>query len=181
MRPCFNGKIYRLNLKTECFTIKSMVYNGEVWMKGDKKIVAYPNTKLYRTLDVAINYDEEVEDIVDSPVFEECRLKVKNEWYNYKGDLVSETKTNIAATDNSPKLSSNQLKTINSPQYAVRKQAVIRAMGFFRQPVKVKDIVRTISRTAWGAAIKEEDVEEIIGTLSEVESVEGKYMLRKKR
>jgi hypothetical protein len=53
-------------------------------------------------------------------------------------------------------------------------------MGFFRLPARIRDIARTISRTAWGATIKEEDVEDILNTLSDVESIEGKYILRKK-
>ena len=57
---------------------------------------------------------------------------------------------------------------------------LISALGFFRLPVKIKDIARTISRTAWGAPIKEDDVEEIISTLKDVESSDGKYILRKK-
>ncbi len=175
------GKLYRFNLKNECLTIKSMLYNGEVWTKGDKKIVAYPKTKMYKILDAAIDYEEIVEDIFDIPVFEECRLKVKGEWYNYKGDLLSETTTDKTEIDESPKLTSNQLRIINSPQYAERKQAVLGAMGFFKRPAKIKDIARTISRTAWGSAIKEKDVEEIISTLSEIESIEDKYILRKNR
>ena len=72
-------------------------------------------------------------------------------------------------------------RIINSPLYVVRKQAILRAMGFYRLPVDIKNITRTISRTAWGTTIKENDVKEIIDTLSEVETVEGKYILRKKR
>lgn len=173
------GNLYRLNLKNECFTIKVMLYNDGVWMKGGKKIVAYPNSKLYRVIDAAYDYSDVVEEIADSPYFEECKLKVKGEWYNCQGGLVSETTKNIAETDNSQKQSSKDLIIINSPQYAIRKQAVLRAMGFFRQPAKIKDIVRTISRTAWGSIIKEKDVEEIISTLSEVDSIDGKYILRK--
>ena len=63
--------------------------------------------------------------------------------------------------------------------YAVRKQALLRAMGYFRLPANIRDIARTISRTAWGAPITEDDVEEIISTLKDVESVEDKYILKK--
>ncbi|MBO4851533.1 MAG: hypothetical protein J5529_11655 [Prevotella sp.] len=175
------GNLYRLNLKKECFTIKVMLYNGEAWMKGGKKIIAYPNSKLYRVVDAAYDYSEVVEEIVDSPCFEECKLKVKGEWYNYQGVLVSDTTANTTETDNSQNLSSNQLRIIKSPQYEARKQAILRAMGFFRKPAKIKDIVRTISRSAWGATIKDKDVEEIISTISEVESIEGNFILRKNR
>ena len=66
--------------------------------------------------------------------------------------------------------------------YAVRKQSILRAMGYFRLPAKLRDIARTISRTAWGARIREEDVEDIISTMPEVETAEeGKYLLKGRR
>ena len=66
-----------------------------------------------------------------------------------------------------------------NPLYAVRKQAILRAMSYFRQPTEIKDITKVISRTAWGAPIREDDVEIFINTISEVENVGGKYMLKK--
>lgn len=173
------GKLYRMNLKRECFTLKSMVFNGTVWRKGEKKIVAYPNTKLYRVMNNAVYYDDVIEDIVDNPVFEKCQLKVNDEWYNYKGESVSEAITKDSEEDEAPK-PSRIARIMKSPLYAVRKQAVLRAMGYFRLPAKIRDITRTISRTAWGATIKEDEVEEIIDTIDEVESVDGKYVLRRK-
>ena len=174
------GKIYRINLKNACFTIKDMVFNGEVWMKGTKKIVAYPQTELYRIMDDVYDYGAAVEDIVDCSSFEECKLKVNGVWYNYLGDLITDSSKHDDTTDESPKQNHDFLRIIKHPLYAVRKQALLRAMGYFRLPVKIRDIARTISRTAWGAPIKEDDVEEIISTINEVESVDDKYILRKK-
>ena len=175
------GKIYRINLKNACFTIKDMVFNGEVWMKGTKKIVAYPQTELYRIMDDAYDYGAAVEDIVDAPSFEDCKLKVDGVWYNYLGDLVTDSSKRDDAFEELPKQKSNYLNVIKHPLYAVRKQAILRAMGYFRLPAKIRDIARTISRTAWGAPIKEDDVEEIIKTIKDVESVEdNSYILRKK-
>ena len=171
------GKLYRLKLKNVCFTIKSMRFNGSVWIKGEKKIVAYPQTKLYRILDSSVYYIEDVEDIVDNPVFENCKLKVKGIWYKYNGDLVTNENEN---TSDALKRDSDKLRILKSPLYAVRKQAVLRAMSFFRLPAKIKDIVRTISRTAWGSTIKEDDVEDILYTISDIEFIDGKYILRKK-
>jgi hypothetical protein len=34
------------------------------------------------------DYCDEVEDIVDVPVFENCKLKVKGIWYKYNGELL---------------------------------------------------------------------------------------------
>lgn len=173
------GKIYRLNLKKECFTIKDMQYNGQVWMKGVKKIVAYPWTVLYRIMDDAYDYSEAIEDLFDGPSFEDCKIKVNGIWYDNQGDLITDSSIRDGATKESPQNRHDYLKIIKHPLYAVRKQALLRAMGYFRLPVKIRDIARTISRTAWGAPIKEEEVEEIISTLKDVESSDGKYMLRK--
>ncbi len=81
-----NGNIYRLNLKDVCFTVKIMKFNGEVWMRGGKRIVAYPQSELYNVLDNAIDYAESVEDIKDAPSYKDCKLKVNGVWYNYNGD-----------------------------------------------------------------------------------------------
>ena len=67
-----------------------------------------------------------------------------------------------------------------SPLYAVRRQAVLRAMDYFRVPARIRDIARTISRTAWRSVIKEDDVEDIVKTIPDIESIAGKYILRKK-
>ena len=174
------GKIYRLNLKKECFTIKNMQFNGKVWQKMNKKIVAYPWTKLYRIMDEAYDFSEAVEDLFDGSSFEECKIKVKGVWYDNQGDLITDSSIHDDATEDSPKQRHDYLKIIKHPLYAVRKQALLRAMGYFRLPAKIRDIARTISRTAWGEPIKEDDVEEIISTLKDVESSDGKYILRKK-
>lgn len=173
------GKIYRLNLKKECFTIKDMQFNGKVWQKMNKKIVAYPWTELYRIMDEAYDYSEAIEDLFNGSIFEECKIKVNGIWYNYQGDLISESSKRDCATEELPKQHHDYLKIIKHPLYAIRKQALLRAMGYFRLPAKIRDIARTISRTAWGAPITEDDVEEIISTLKDVESVEDKYILKK--
>lgn len=176
-----HGKLYRLNLKDECFTIKDMKFNGEVWMKGGKKIVAYSRTKLYWIIGDALDYCDVIEDIVDCPVFNECKLKVNGEWYNYKGELVTKDTDDIEES-NVPSMSdSDKQRIVKHPLYEVRKQAILRALGYFKLPTKIRDIARTISRTAWGAPIREDVVEEIIDTIKEVESSDGKYSLRRKQ
>jgi len=175
------GKIYRLNLKKECFTIKDMQFNGKVWQKMNKKIVAYPWTKLYRIMDEAYDFSEAVEDLFDGSSFEECKIKVNGVWYDYQGDLITDSTTCDDVTEESPQKHHDYQKIIKDPLYAVRKQALLRAMGYFRLPARIRDIARTISRTAWGAPIKEDDVEEVISTIDEIKSVEdNKYILRKR-
>ena len=174
------NKLYRLNLKRECFTLKGMSFNGSVWIKGTKKIVAYPQTELYQMIIDANDYCDEVEDIVDSPVFENCKLKYKGVWYTYNGNSITDTSKKDNETDNRAKLSRETSEIKKSPLYAVRRQAVLRAMDYFRVPASIRDIARAISRTAWRSVIKEDDVEEIVKTIPDMECVDGKYILRKK-
>lgn len=174
------NKLYRLNLKRECFTLKGMSFNGSVWVKGTKKIVAYPQTELYQMIFDATDYCDEVEDIVDSPVFEECKLKFRGVWFTFNGNSITDTSKKDTETDNSTKLSRELSEIKKSPLYAVRRQAVLRAMDYFRVPVSIRDIARAISRTAWRSVIKEDDVEEIVKTIPVIECIDGKYILREK-
>ena len=174
------NKLYRLNLKRECFTLKGMSFNGSVWIKGTKKIVAYPQTELYQMIIDATDYCDEVEDIVDSPVFEECKLKFKGVWYTYNGNSITDTSKKDIETDNRTRLSRETSEIKKSPLYAVRRQAVLRAMDYFRVPVSIRDIARAISRTAWRSVIKEDEVEEIVKTIPDMQCIDGKYILWKK-
>ena len=174
------NKLYRLNLKRECFTLKSMLFNGSVWIKGTKKIVAYPQSELYQIIITVGEYIDEVEDIVDSPDFKDCKLKFKGIWYNYNGNSITDSLNNNFLTDNRVKSSQETSDIKNNPLYAVRRQAILHAMGHFRAPADIRDISRAISRTAWRSAIKEKEVEEIVKTLLEIEYVNGKYILRKR-
>ncbi len=81
-------KLYRFNLKDECFTIKDMQYKEGIWMKGSTKIVALPGSKLYSVIDNAIDYITQIEDIEDRPIFEECKLKVNGSWFGYDGTFL---------------------------------------------------------------------------------------------
>ena len=85
----FNEKLYRLNLKKECFTIKDMKYDGSVWLRGDKKIVAYPQSALYAILDDEVRYEDMIQDITDSLLFTDCKIKVGGVWYDNNGDIIN--------------------------------------------------------------------------------------------
>lgn len=182
-----SGNLYRLKLVEECFTIKEMVFDGSIWIKGDKKIVAYPRSDLFRLIYNTDDYCNIIEDIVDSPVFKDCKLKVNGNWYFYNGNIISDApiiKNEIVDTHKEED-SNRQIEVLKditkSPLYYDRRQALIRAMGFFRVPATIKDICRTISRTAWGTPIREFDVEEMLNTMPEVENRDGKYFLISRR
>lgn len=83
----FKGKLYRLNMKEECFTIKDMHYDGSIWMRGDKKIVAYPQSTLYSILSDEVRYEDMVQDIIDSQLFTDCKVKVGGVWYDNNGNI----------------------------------------------------------------------------------------------
>lgn len=85
----FKEKLYRLNLKKECFTIKDMQYDGSVWMRGDKKIVAYPQSALYTLLDGEVRYENLIQEIADSQLFADCKVKVSGVWYDNNGDVIT--------------------------------------------------------------------------------------------
>ena len=84
-----NEKLYRLNMKEECFTIKDMQYDGSAWMRGDKKIVAYPQSALYALLDGEVRYENMIQDIEDSQLFDDCKVKVVGVWYDNNGDVIT--------------------------------------------------------------------------------------------
>lgn len=129
--------------------------------------------------DNTVKRDIGVEDIVDSPDFKDCKLKYKGIWYNYNGNSITDSLNKNFVTDNRAKLSSITSDIKNTPLYAVRRQAVLHAMGHFRAPANIRDIARAISRTAWRSVIRENEVEEIVKTLPEMEYINGKYILRK--
>ena len=83
------GKLYRFNLKSRVFTVKDMQLEGTIWIKNKKKIVADNQSSLYRVIDMAVDYIDNVEDIVDKESFSDCQIKVSGEWFNYLGEPVS--------------------------------------------------------------------------------------------
>ena len=144
------------------------------------EIVAYPQSELYQMIIDTTDYCDELEDIVDSPVFKDCKLKFRGVWYTYNGNSITDTSKKDNETDNRTRLNQETSEIKKSPLYAVRRQAVLRAMDYFRVPASIKDIARAISRTAWRSVIKEDDVEDIVKTIPDIECVDGKYFLRKK-
>lgn len=142
----------------------------------------YPQTELYQLIIGTNDYCNEVEDIVDSPVFEDCKLKFKFKgvWYTYNGNSITDTSKKDIETDNRTRLSRETSEIKKSPLYAVRRQAVLHAMDYFRLPASIRDIARAISRTAWRSVIKEDEVEEIVKTIPDMQCVDGKYILWKK-
>ena len=174
------GKLYRLNLKAQCFTVKNMQYNDNVWMMGVKMIVAYSRTLLFQIIDNAVDYCSLVDDIIDSPAFEDCKIKVNGTWFDYEGNVITNDYAQNDDKRDYSKHHSYLIRIKSNPLYAVRKQAILHAFSLLRVPATIREIARSISRTAWRAAINENDVKEILNTLSEVESLGDKYILRSK-
>lgn len=61
-----------------------------------------------------------------------------------------------------------------------RMEAILCVLLQFRKPATVRDITRSISRSAWGGVIHEETVDALLKRMPEVEYVKwGKYILRR--
>lgn len=80
----FNGKLYRFNYKEMCFTVKEIIKEGDLWLMGDKKIVAYKGSEAYDILD-SVDYIDKIEDLIERPHWEDNRILISAKWYNYKG------------------------------------------------------------------------------------------------
>lgn len=100
----------------------------------------YPQTELYQLIIGTNDYCNEVEDIVDSPVFEDCKLKIRGVWFTYNGNSITDSSKKDIETDNRTRLSRETSEIKKSPLYAVRRQAVLRAMDYFRVPASIRDI-----------------------------------------
>lgn len=83
----FNDKIYRFNMKSACMTVKDIKRDNGEWVKGSKKLVAYPESELYPIL-YSSNFIDDIEDFVEGNKLEENKIKVKGVWYDYYGDVL---------------------------------------------------------------------------------------------
>ena len=126
-----NKKLYRLNLKSECFTLKGMFFDGSEWKKGTKIIVAYRKSDLYSIILNSTDYCEEVEDIVVSSILENCKLKVRGIWFNYEGKTILDTPAKKEIADYYTSLNSD-VSERKSPVYADRRQTILQAKDHFR-------------------------------------------------
>lgn len=62
-----------------------------------------------------------------------------------------------------------------------RMEAVLAALEHFDVPATLRDVARTVSRSAWGGTIKEDSVDSMLKRLPEVEYIPwGKYILKSK-
>lgn len=82
----FNDKIYRFNMKSACMTVKDVKRVDGEWVKGNKMLVAYPESELYSNLSHS-NFIDEIEDFVEGDKSEANKIKVKGVWYDYYGDV----------------------------------------------------------------------------------------------
>lgn len=80
----FNGKLYRFNYKEMCLTVKDIIKEGDLWLMGDKKIVAYKGSEAYDILD-SVDYIHKIEDLIERPNWEDNRILISGKWYNYRG------------------------------------------------------------------------------------------------
>lgn len=136
-------KLYRLKQQNACFTIKDMRYDGAVWMKGEKKIVAYPRSALYDIMDRVVKYEDVIEDIADCQAFSDCKVKVSGIWYDNNGEVINDERQAIAPPQASfdyaltfvPKGKMKSISEVAEESYDfLLTMAVIEFMQFTPQP-----------------------------------------------
>ncbi len=75
----------------------------------------------------------------------------------------------------------SSVSSMDKNQEQNRINAILRAMSYFYVPASIRDITRTISRTAWGGKILEDDVKKLIDKMDEIRvDEEGKYILKQR-
>lgn len=164
-------KLYRLKLQNACFTIKDMRYNGAVWMKGEKKIVAYPRSALYDIMDRVVKYEDIIEDIADCQDFTDCKVKVNGIWYDNNGEVINEERHTAtppkAAFDYAltfvPKGKMKSIGEVAEESYDfLLTMAVIEFMQFTPQPtiITFDRLACMMIAIAWEILNENEDVRE---------------------
>ena len=175
---CICGKIYRLKLKNECFTIKGMRYNGAVWMKGEKKIVAYRRSALYGIMDRVVKYEDFIEDIVDCQNFPDCKVKVNGIWYDNNGEVINEERQATTPSQQSlddmfmfvPKGKMKSIGEVAEKSYDfLLTMAVIEFMQFTPQPtiITFDRLACMMIAIAWEILNENEDEREKASDLNE--------------
>ena len=82
-----NNKVYRLNYKPKCITIKSVYKSDSGWTKGWTMLVAYNDSELFDAM-TTFGLDA-IEDFVIGESKEKNQIKVHGLWYNYYGDVIT--------------------------------------------------------------------------------------------
>lgn len=80
--------IYRFKKKDFCLTVKKIQKINDVWIKSPTLLVAFSNTKLYKSLS-SKNFIDSIEDFNEQKDYKENRIKVDGLWYNYEGNLLT--------------------------------------------------------------------------------------------
>ena len=176
-----SGKLYRINLKKECFTLKKMQFDGYAWVKGEKMIVAYPQSDLYKVINNNSDFLRDIEDVVDSPIFKRSKLKVKGFWYRYNGTLDIDTSASYLNTNKYSRQENISSTIVTGPKYEEKTNVIQRAMRALKEPATPREIARMVGRTALGCHINEESLDSLLKRMPEVEYVKwGKYKLKEK-
>lgn len=114
----FNGKLYRINYKEMCLTVKDIIKEGDLWLRGDKKIVAYKGSKAYDILD-SVDYIDKIEDLIERPNWEDNRILISGKWYNYRGYPLYD----MLAEDDKDDLSTNEREDNLNNSYESKKRS----------------------------------------------------------
>lgn len=83
------NKIYRINRKPMCLTIKEIKRANGDWVKGSKLLVAYSESDLFHAIS-SPSFIDDIEDFEVSEIIEQNKIKVKGSWYDYYGDIIND-------------------------------------------------------------------------------------------
>ena len=83
------NKIYRINRKPMCLTIKEIKRANGDWVKGSKLLVAYSESDLFHAIS-SPSFIDDIEDFEVSEIIEQNKIKVKGSWYDYYGDIIDD-------------------------------------------------------------------------------------------
>ncbi len=81
------GRVYRFNYKSMCLTVKRIDREGALWIIGKKKLVAYSDSDLYVDL-IPYEFIDDIEDFLEYPQMTRNRIKVRGEWFDYRGKRI---------------------------------------------------------------------------------------------
>lgn len=85
----FRGKPYRFNYKSKCLTVKGIDRKENKWVKGEKLLVAYMNSELYKRINKE-NFFGKIEDFKEYHLRNRNKIKYDGIWYDYAGNITED-------------------------------------------------------------------------------------------
>ncbi|MDY3847795.1 MAG: hypothetical protein SOZ58_05680 [Prevotella sp.] len=85
----FRGKPYRFNYKSKCLTVKGIDRKDNKWVKGEKLLVAFMDSELFKRINKE-NFFDKIEDFKEYRLRNRNKLKYDGIWYDYAGNVTDD-------------------------------------------------------------------------------------------